>query len=831
MPVSIVTNAVQVQRYTDAVYGIAVGTTTMNQVNSDITSVFGGSLDKALNFYYTASGLVAATVAANFTKNIGVVAGGTITAQHVTDMTAYVTALLRANPGNEGATLKALCNTFANATSDPVYGTAVVKYNADVDTALAYTGVSDVSAGTVVASPFTLTTGVDTFPGTAGNDTFSGTASDTFAATDTYTTSDTLNGGAGTDTLNITVSGTNNPTTLASPTVSGIEIVNVRAALGTAGTITTVAATNFSGLTAINSDRSTSAITLSGLTAAQQVGMTGNGSITNGALTAGFAATATSGTFNISGGTTAGVLTQTGAGITSNTINSTGAANVLTNVVLSGTANTALTINAATTLTTGNITGFTGTTSTITVAGAAASTSSAGAVNLGTIENTTVRTINASGLTAGGVTATLNTNTGIQFTGGAGNDFITAGAILVAGASVNAGAGTGDRITFTNANQLTATTGPLYTNFEVLQATGATGIDMSLISGITSLRTSGNATFTNVTAAQAAAITTIASGNLDIGVKDAATTGQLDTVSITTSATNTAVAIGTLAAAGVETINLTANTGTGLTSITTLAHAAGGWSQLNLSGASPITVTTTATAAQTNTAINASTATGIVTIDASLSTTLGLAITGGSAADVLTGSAQADVIRGGEGADVITGGDGADILTGGAGADVFTYAASATQLVTYAGANTTAALIEKITDFVVGTDTIRIVTGSTFANIIPVVGTPTGFTVNESSLGVLPSTPIPLAAGLTTITLLTAAMQTAATGVASTVGVTGAATGIQAYTFATAAGAGAFDGKVFLVINDDTAPLAATDVIIELTGITGTFAASSFVLS
>jgi hypothetical protein len=172
MPVSIVTNAVQVQRYTDAVYNIAVGTTTMNQVNSDITSVFGGSLDKALNFYYSVSGLVAATVAANFTKNIGVVAGGTITAQHVTDMTAYVTAILRANPGNEGATLKNLCNTFANATSDPVYGTAVAKFNSDVDLALGYTGTTDVVSGTVTPAPISLTTSVETLPGTSGNDTF-----------------------------------------------------------------------------------------------------------------------------------------------------------------------------------------------------------------------------------------------------------------------------------------------------------------------------------------------------------------------------------------------------------------------------------------------------------------------------------------------------------------------------------------------------------------------------------------------------------------------------------------------------------------------------------
>ena len=223
MPVSIVTNAVQVQRYTDAVYNIAVGTTTMNQVNSDITSVFGGSLDKALNFYYSVSGLTVATVAANFTKNIGVVAGGTITAQHVADMTAYVTAILRANPGNEGATLKNLCNTFANATSDPVYGTAVAKFNADVDTALAYTGTADISSGTIVANPFTLTTGIDNFTGTANNDTFNAYFNQTNASTDsTMGASDIIDGGAGTsDTLNVTTAGTG--LSAPSPCLSGLN--------------------------------------------------------------------------------------------------------------------------------------------------------------------------------------------------------------------------------------------------------------------------------------------------------------------------------------------------------------------------------------------------------------------------------------------------------------------------------------------------------------------------------------------------------------------------------------------------------------------------------
>ena len=78
---------------------------------------------------------------------------------------------------------------------------------------------------------------------------------------------------------------------------------------------------------------------------------------------------------------------------------------------------------------------------------------------------------------------------------------------------------------------------------------------------------------------------------------------------------------------------------------------------------------------------------------------------------------------------------------------------------------------------------------------------------------------------------MTALFETAAGGVASTVGAAGAATGLQVYTFATAAGTGAFDGKTFAVINDATAALAATDVIIEITGVSGNLAAADFAMA
>lgn len=60
-----ITNAVQVQRFADALYNVAVGTATMAQVTADITA--SGGLDNALNAYYSSSftGVPTSTVAGN----------------------------------------------------------------------------------------------------------------------------------------------------------------------------------------------------------------------------------------------------------------------------------------------------------------------------------------------------------------------------------------------------------------------------------------------------------------------------------------------------------------------------------------------------------------------------------------------------------------------------------------------------------------------------------------------------------------------------------------------------------------------------------------------
>lgn len=706
------------------------------------------------------------------------------------------------------------------------------------------------SGGTGLSgTTFTLLSTTDNIPGTNGNDTFLGTVTDVPVATDTLTAADNLNGGSGVDTLSITLSGTNNANTIPAATVTAIENINVRALQTTAATITSVTGTNYAGATAFNADRATSAVTFNALAAGQSVGIIGNANVLNGGVNANYANTVTAGVFNISGGTIGGattnvnaVLTQTGTGITSNTINSTGAANSLNNVVLSGAANVALTINAATNLTTGNITGFTGTTSTITVNGAAAS------VNLGTIEANTVKTINASGLTAGGVTATLNNNTAIVFTGGAGNDVITAGAVLAAGASVDAAAGTADRLVITADAQLTTVTAPFYKGFEVLQANTGVTADVTQLAAnntITGIRINDSVngaavTVNGLNATQAANVAIIAAsdavGAITLGVTGAATGGQIDTVKATLTTTTAAGAaqvsnLTGIVLAGVEKLELTGTgtvaAATGVITLTTAAATSLDSIKLTTVGDAVVTVAAGHTAQNLN--IDGSASSGGLTLNGSLypaGTTTGMSLTGGSGDDILLGGLVAssrDNLTGGAGNDVLIGEGvaasiptiaagvatiieanlaspqtGADVLTGGLGNDSYGF-----------GNSTVATAADLITQ----ADTI---VGLNLGTAL-LAGRVDGIFINGTTAG---------ASVVYTFTAGEQAAITAAATLAAAVDLVYASTTFEAA--ANTVATFTFGADTYLAFNNAAAGVAVTagDMIIKITGVTGTLDAS-----
>jgi len=270
--------------------------------------------------------------------------------------------------------------------------------------------------------------------------------------------SDNIDGGAGTDTLNLTFSATAADVTNGA-VIKNVEVLNVRQTAGTG----TLNADNVAGLTKVNLSTSAGNLTVTNLAAGAAAGIIGNGSTTEGVLTYDYKAPASAVTINLDGGVKQAAavsqITTTAGTATTATINSMGAANTTGGIDLSsGTTVTALTINADSNLTvtdggaTAEIVGFKAavTNNTITVKGAAT------AVNIGTVD-ATVGTLDASGLTAGGLIAT-SANADLVAKGGAGNDTITltTGAALSTKASVTLGAGNDKLLTSTASTNLGA---------------------------------------------------------------------------------------------------------------------------------------------------------------------------------------------------------------------------------------------------------------------------------------------------------------------------------------------------------------------------------------
>ena len=536
-----------------------------------------------------------------------------------------------------------------------------------------------ISNGFSEPSHLWLTTGVDSLVGTANNDTFSAVLSDAALASDTFTTSDNINGGAGSDTLNLTVTGANTAVSVPIATITSVETINVRALQTTAAQVTTIGAANYTGVTAINADRASSAVTITGLATGASTGVFGNASVTNGALIAGYSATATgAATLNVSGGTVGtSAITLTGAALTSTVVNSTGATANELGAIATPATSTSLTINATAGMS-GSFT--TGAETAITVTGSAATGLALtgandgvqAAVVIGT-PVTTVKTVDASAMTNGGVGMTVVAAM-TSFKGGQGTDKVTTAAITSTTASIiDAGAGTDTLVIAASSDVDSATKAAKYANFEVLDVV-ATTVDMALFtkSAITNIKVGGNATLTNITTAQTGNIDVYANASANFGVKGASDVGQIDTLKLNVSdniAASNTITLANITAAGVENIAVNAVDKVTISSLTGSAAMTG----MTFTGGAATSVTTGALGINSNTAIDASALTGTFTFDASAGTGNGLRVTGSATkVDTITGSAQADVIIGGSAADVLKGYAGSDSINGGAGADAIT---------------------------------------------------------------------------------------------------------------------------------------------------------------
>jgi hypothetical protein len=734
----------------------------------------------ALNIGNAFTGVSSATLAAQVLANIGVSATTTNQAAYDALLPA-LTQAFEAYPSARGVVVYNLVNILTTLESNSTYGGAAATFNNNVLAGYTYASntanTQTQTSGTGITLPLSVNTG-DVVNGTAGNDIinaslFFNAPSGTFFQV--LQSGDSVNGGAGNDTMNlgINVAGTIIPTALTS-----IETLNVTDVAG--GTLDM---TNATGLTTLNLTNSTGVFTMVNNAAvvqnlslnAQAVG------VTLGNTAASLAGTADALALTVNG-LTAGVV-NIGAYETVSLTSNGSAANTIT--TLTDSALKTLNVSGSAGVTVAGGTGVT--TNTLTKIDASAAT---GAVTIGAA-GATLGVADQS-ITGGSGADTFffgaNYSSSDTVAGGGGNDTIAMLSTLSAGVVANqANLSSIEILRVTDASAAGTYTPSVFGGATTLRLdTAATGaITVNYLAGASGL---------NLQAAQpvAAAFT--------LNTPGVATN---DTLTLT-SGTATAAGLAHTAAVtlnGTETLTISANgtTGTSLGAVTLTPTAAA--EAVIVTGNSALTL-----GALTADSINASANTGGLVMVAGTVAAGGINITGTGAVDTLFGSANVDIINGGAGNDRILVGAAADtsqadVLTGGSGADTFVFDGNGAlaSLLTDSSQAVAGAPIVKITDFVAGTDKIGL------------IGSGGGIT----SVAVAATQTIGSAATI-------AAVYGAITPIAATAGGVGSAAVIVVSSGAAAG--------TYLYINDATAGVSTTaDMLINITGVSGTVGAADFV--
>ncbi len=505
----------------------------------------------------------------------------------------------------------------------------------------------------------------------------------------TLQSQDSLDGGTGDDILNVEFE--HSAVKTVTPTVTDIETISIT---DTGTAVTTLAGTNFSGVTTINSVNSSSNVTITAMPMLVDCGLQG----TTGDLLFTFDTAATTGSVDamavtVSGakaGTTLGITTGAANGIESMSIDSTGSASVID----------AITMTTGTTWTSLTVTGDQNLTITADLPDQ-------------------VTTIDGSAMTAGNLK--VGTGNGVMaVTGGAGDDQFTfsTGEFLITPTAtrdtVNGGEGTDTlRLATADADNATVTVPGtnVATSIEALRITDAVAgaINTTWWGTIGTFTTEDG--FGNNTSLTVASGTNVVCEDGTDSTANARSfivsgSGTTDTMTLTLADHDFGAAA--LTFTGVETLNLVSNLN--------ISGAAADGGGINVIGGALTMTNTAAVETVVVTGTEALTITGAVTadkIDASdfthnLTMTLTApmvasgsgSIVGGSGDDTLVGSGNADTITGGDGGDVLSGGEGNDILTGEGGQDYFHFLDTTDNIVYAGGTNT-------ITDFTAGTDYLR----------------------------------------------------------------------------------------------------------------------------
>lgn len=372
---------------------IYAGQTTSSIINTIYTNLFGRGAEPAAITYW-------GTRLDNGTFNIGNIATSIATGAQNLDATTVANKVTAATAFSNSLTTSAQILGYETTTSGQAVKDWLKAVTSDAATLTAATTAlpalitTVVSTATgVVGSTFALTAGVDTLVGTANNDTFNALPTTTATPANTLTGLDSIDGGAGIDTLNVvdTISGAaafynlptgvtiknveiinvttngnvgngNNTTPFDISSIAGVTNLNVVAA-GTGGSIvkvsdtTAVSVTQASGLVTVNGGSTVTAktgdasvITVTGAKGLTAVTLTGGQA---DVVTDAGAKTLTSVTLNSVTGTGANSTQLTGDALTNVTIAGNNAA-TSTVVVNNTTAGHTLNVTA-----TGNVTGTT----------------------------------------------------------------------------------------------------------------------------------------------------------------------------------------------------------------------------------------------------------------------------------------------------------------------------------------------------------------------------------------------------------------------------------------------------------------------------------------
>lgn len=779
-------------------FGAITGVEYMNQINDAYNA--GLTTKEIVNIYSTKPQFEA--IYPRFLSNeqfadklIENVVGASATAEAKTQAKADVVAAINAGWSKGDVVFQIFTNLSNKAADDADWGKTAAMLNNKVEVAQYYTetllvnsldlsalgsplqGVTDV-ASTVDAAKnngslnngktFTLTANADNIVGTSGDDLVTGVNN---AQVTTFSAVDSIDGGAGFDTLKLELNAAYN---------GGAAIKNIeKLELTTTNTGGVFNTNGIAGLTnvAVNAGNATTFQNLANVVDAEI-------SNTAVATTLQFANAAVAGATdkvtvtldNVTGAAAVNVdsVTALGAGVEEVALASTGSANsvtlasndaTITKVTVSGDKNLTLALSAA-----------------------------------GGNPALTATTIDASALT-GNLTLSGLGIANHTVTGGSGNDTINFGANFAAGDVVDGGAGT-DTLAVTQA--ITAAQWAGVKNVEAVAFTMGANVtqDASLLTGVNTFTTSGAFTQTlnklanNADVTVAAATTTLTASLNDV-------TGLSDALKVQLNPSSGATAnltLGTLSdVAGIEQLNLVANGSSNaiVNTITTDSVVA----KHVVTGAGSLTITN----ALATSLFDATGMTGNLTVTAAAG---GSNIQAGSGNDVLIGGAGVDVLVGGAGNDRIvqTAAGGADTLKGGAGADTFVFSGTNLAATVAIGAAATATL-DSITDFVAGTDKIALVNAAA---------------TGTSSVTVGQTVTIATAADIAS--LLTAI----GNQVAASDNTTATAPVYSAATIVVQSGAAA---GTYLFVNDATLAAGNTDMLINITGVSGTITANDFVFA